>query len=88
MTTTELCKSFIVMHIIYWRLVYNYVKAAWNWANSRMRLASRGLAAPVLLYWVSAQNENEFVLECNVTCYQQTASTAFEVFKIWVMMLK
>ena len=44
-------------------LVYNYLRAAWNWAKRRMWLTSRRLAILVLLHWVSAQNENELVIE-------------------------
>jgi len=47
MTMTELCKPFIVMHVTC-GTSGNYVRAAWNRARSRMRLASRGLATPVL----------------------------------------
>jgi len=36
-----------------------------------MWLASRGLATLVLLYSVSAQNENELVFECILTCYSK-----------------
>jgi len=36
-----------------------------------MELASRGLATSVLLYSVSAQNENELEWECILTCYSK-----------------
>ena len=49
-------------------LVYNYVRAAWNWAKSRMWLVSRRLAISVLLYSLSAQNENELAIECILIC--------------------
>jgi len=39
--------------------------------KSRMWLTSHGLATPVLLYSVSAQNENELVFECILTCYSK-----------------
>ena len=41
------------------------LRATWNWAMSHMWLTSRGLATPVLLYSVSAQNENELVQYLN-----------------------
>jgi len=41
------------------------LRASWNWAMSCMWLVSRGLATPVLLYSVSAQNENELVQYLN-----------------------
>ena len=50
-------------------LVYNYLKDAWNWAKSRMWLARCRLATAMLFYSVSAQNENELVFECILTCY-------------------
>jgi len=41
-----------------------------------------GTSTAVLLYSVSAQNENELVLECILTCYSKLQALAFEVFKI------
>jgi len=35
------------------------------------REPSRGLATHVLLYSVSAQNENELVFDCVLTCYSK-----------------
>jgi len=55
---------------------------------SSMCLARRGLAIAVLLYSVSAQNENKLVFECILDLLQLTASSTFEVFKILVMMVK
>ena len=51
-------------------------------------LVRLGLAIAVLLYLLSVQNENELLFECIFDLLQLTASSAFEVFKIWVMMLK
>jgi len=36
-----------------------------------MWLAGLGLATSLLLYLVSAQNENELVFECILTCYDK-----------------
>ena len=80
-------------------LIYNYVRVAWNWAKSRMWLESR-LTTSVLLYSVSALNENELVFECILNfvtvncsvCFEvfkiSAKGSAFDVFKIWVIMVK
>jgi len=51
-----------------------------------MWLARRVLATAVLLYIVLALNENNFYLNGFFDLLQLTASSAFEVFKIEVML--
>ena len=61
----------------------NYIRAAWNQAMSIMRLASRTASCPPLCYCIQCRCKMKMTLYLNAL--QQTASSAFEVFKIWVM---
>jgi len=92
-------RMWLVSRYLVGLLIYNYVRVAWNWAKSRMWLESR-LTTSVLLYSVSALNENELVFECILNfvtvncsvCFEvfkiSAKGSAFDVFKIWVIMVK
>ena len=71
-----------------WLLICNYVIAAWNWAKSYMWLARHGLVTAVLLHFSVSVKWNWTCIWMHFDMLKLTASSAFEVFKIWVMMLK